>query len=61
MFDKGYTQRWTEISKIQLTIPGTYKITNYNGEKIQGSFYEQELQKTSQKTFRIESIKATGR
>ena len=49
--DKGYTQRWTEevfrISKIQLTIPVTYKITDYNGKEIQGSFYEQELQKTS--------------
>ena len=49
IFDKGYTQRWTEvvfkISKIQLTIPVTFKITDYNGEKIQGSFYEQELQK----------------
>ena len=52
LFDKGYTQRWTEevfkISKLQLTIPVTYKITDYNGEEIQGSFYEQELQKTSQ-------------
>ena len=51
VFDKGYTQRWTEeiftISKIQLTIPVTYKITDYNGEDTQGSFYEQELQKTS--------------
>ena len=60
MFEKGYTQRWTEevfrISKIQLTIPVRYKITDYNGEEIQGSFYEQELQKTSQKTFRIEKI-----
>ena len=46
-FDKGYTQRWTEevfkISKIQLTIPVTYKLTDYNGEKIQGSLYEREL------------------
>ena len=60
MFEKGYTQRWTEevfrISKIQLTIPVRYKITDYNGEEIHGSFYEQELQKTSQKTFRIEKI-----
>ena len=36
LFDKGYTKRWTEevfkISKIQLTIPVTYKITDYNGE-----------------------------
>ena len=35
----------------------TYKITDYNGEEIQGSFYEQELQKTSQGTFRIEKVK----
>ena len=34
----------------------TYKITDYNGEEIQGSFYEQELQKTSQKAFRIEKV-----
>ena len=34
----------------------TYKITDYNGEEIQGSFYEQELQKTSQGTFRIEKV-----
>ena len=37
-FDKGYTQRWTEevykISKIQLTIPVAYQITDYNGEEI---------------------------
>ena len=36
-----------KISKIQLTIPVTYKITDYNGEEIQGSFYEQELQRRS--------------
>ena len=60
LFDEGYTQRWTEevfkISKIQLTISVTYKITDYNGEVIQGSFYEEELQKTSQNAFRIEKI-----
>ena len=42
--------------KIQLTIPVTYKITDYNGEKIQGSFYKQELQKMNQDIFRIEKI-----
>ena len=60
IFDKGFIQRWTEevftISKIQLTISVTYKITDYNGEEIQGSLYEQELQKTSQDVFRIEEI-----
>ena len=45
-----------KISKIQLTIPVTFKVTDYNGEEIQGSFYEQELQKTSQDVFRIEKV-----
>ena len=31
-------------------------ITDYNGDNIQGSFYEQELQKTSQGTIRIEKV-----
>ena len=60
VFNKGFTQRWTEegfkFSKIQLTIPVTYKITDNNGDVIQGSFYEQQLQKTSQNTFRIEKV-----
>ena len=60
LFDNGYTQRWTEevfkISTIQLTITVTYKITDYNGEEIQGSFYQQELQKSSHSKFRIEKV-----
>ena len=34
----------------------TYNITDYNGEQIQGSFYESELQKPSQDVFRIEKV-----
>ena len=53
-FDKGYTQRWTEevfkISKIQRTIPMTYKITDYNEEEIQGSFYDKNF-KSQSKTY----------
>lgn len=59
-FEKGYTPRWTEevftISHVQYTDPPTYKITDYNGEEIQGTFYEQELQKTSQQIYRIEKV-----
>ncbi|XP_065650520.1 uncharacterized protein LOC136078664 [Hydra vulgaris] len=59
-FEKGYTPRWTEevftISQIQYTDPSTYKITDNNGEEIQGTFYEQELQKTNQEIFRIEKV-----
>ena len=39
-----------------MQIPVTYKITDYNGEEIQGSFDEQKLQKTAQDTFRIEKV-----
>ena len=39
-----------------MIIPVTYKITDYNGEEIQGLCYEQELQKTPQSTFRIEKV-----
>ena len=56
-YDKGYIQGWMEevfkIANIQLTIPVTYKIADYNGEEIQGSFYEHELQNTKQDIFRI--------
>jgi len=59
-FEKGFTPRWTEeiftISQLQYTNPPTYKITDYNGEEIEGTFYEQELQKTKQEIFRIEKI-----
>ena len=60
MFEKGYTTRWTEevftLSQIQFTDPPTYKITVNNGEEIQSTFYEQEMQKTNQKIFRIKKV-----
>ena len=59
-FEKGYTPRWTEeiftVTKILYTNPVTYKISDLNGEEIQGSFYEPELQKTTQEVFRVEKI-----
>ena len=39
-----------------MTIPVTYKITDYDGEEIQGSYYEQELQKRKQGICRREKI-----
>ena len=60
VFEKGYSTMWTEEvfteSQIQFTDPPTYKITDNNGEEIQGTFYEQEMQKTDQKIFRIEKV-----
>lgn len=59
-FEKGYTPRWTEevfeIDEVQYTDPPTYKLKDLNREKIRGSFYEPELQKTRQETFRIEKV-----
>ena len=34
----------------------TYKLKDLNGENIEGSFYEPELQKSSQQVFRIEKV-----
>ena len=39
-----------------MAIPASCKITDYNEEKIQGSFYEHEFQKTKQDIFIIEKI-----
>jgi len=65
LFEKGFIPNWTEevfaVSKIQRTNPVTYKITDHNVEEIQGTFYEQELQKTSQEVYRIEKIVKKGK
>ena len=60
IFAKGYTPNWSEevfvINKIKNTVPWTYVINDLNGEEIAGRFYEKELQRTSQKEFRIEEV-----
>ena len=61
-FEKGYTTRWTEeVVEVKLTSPPTYKIADFNGEEIKGTFYEPELQKTSQELFRIEKVIKRGK
>jgi hypothetical protein len=63
VFRKGYLPRWTEelftVSAIQYTDLITYKIKDLNGEEIKGTFYEQEMQKSTQETFRIEKVLKT--
>ena len=60
VFAKGYAPNWSEevfvVSRIKNIVLWTYVISNVNGEKITGSFYEKELQKTSQEEFRIEKV-----
>ena len=56
-FAKGYMPNWSEeifiIKKVKNTVPWTYVLNDLNGEDIIGTFYENELQKTNQKEFRI--------
>ena len=52
IFANGYAPNCLEgfvISKIKNTVPWTYLINDLNGEKIDGTFFEKELQKTNQK------------
>ena len=60
IFVKGSTPNWFEkvfvLKKVKNTVPWTYVINNLNGEEIAGTFYENELQITKQKEFRIEKV-----
>ena len=53
IFSKGYAPSWLVevfvVSKIKNTVALTYVVCNLSGEEISESFYEKELQKTSQK------------
>ena len=58
-FKKGYTINWSDkiytITQVQSTFPPTYKIKD-DKEEVDGSFYQEELQKTHEDTFRIEKV-----
>ena len=60
IFAKGYMPNCSEeifiIKKIKNTVPWTYVLNDLNGEEIIGTFYENELQKTNQKEFRIQKV-----
>ena len=60
IFAKGQTQNWSEevfiITEIKNTVPWTQAISDLNSEPITGSFYETELQKTSQEKFKLEKV-----
>ena len=60
IFAKIYTPNWSEeffmIKEVKNTVSWTYVFSDLNGEKIVGTFYEIELQKTNQKEFRIEKV-----
>ena len=60
LFDKVYTPNWSEevfvIVGIQHANLTTYIIKDYNNENIEGSFHENELQKTDQDFYRIDKV-----
>ena len=64
-FDKGYLPNWSyeifTICEVLNTNPTTYKIKDESNEIIKGSFYTEELQKTSQKeqVYLVEKILQT--
>ena len=49
--EKAFTNQ-----KVKSTVPWTHVISNLNREKIDGTFYKKELQKTNQKVFRVEKV-----
>ena len=60
IFAKGNALNWSEevfaIKEVKNTVPWPYVINDLSGEEITVTFYEKELQKTSQEKFRIEKI-----
>ena len=60
IFAKVYTPNFSEevfmIKKVKNTIPWTNIISDLKREQIVGTFYENELQKASQKEIRIEKV-----
>ena len=59
IFAKGFTPNWSEevfmITKVNNSVK-KYVINDLNGEENVGTFYENELQKTNQKEFRIKKV-----
>ena len=60
IFAKGYTPNWSEevfvITKVKNAVSWTYVINDLNGEEINETFYEKELQKTDEQEFRIAKV-----
>jgi hypothetical protein len=60
IFEHGFLPNWSEqiykIHKVNNSSPVTYILKDLQNEIIEGSFYNEELQKTSQEVFRIEKV-----
>ena len=49
-------KKYLSLKKSKDTVTWTYVINDLNNEQIIGTFYENELQRTNQKEFRIEKV-----
>ena len=63
MFKKGYLQGWTEevfvVRRVHKGKVPTYKVNEWDGTQVKGTFYEQDLQKVTVEDddlFRIEKV-----
>ena len=60
LFEKSYVINWSDkiytIKRVLATRPVTYIVENDKGEEHKGKFYEQDLQKTKVKEFRIQKV-----
>ena len=65
-FRKGYLPQWTEeiftVHQKLPTKPSTFRLRDYNGEMLEGTFYRQELQKVPEnrdRVYRVEEVLKT--
>ena len=60
IFTKEATANWSEeifqVCEINKTHPVTYHLKDLLGEKIDGSFYNEQLQKTNQEIYRVDRV-----
>ena len=60
IFAKGYTPNWSEenflIKEVKNTVPWTSAINDLSSEEIIRTFYQRELQKTSQQEFKKQKV-----
>jgi transposase InsO family protein len=60
-FQRGFTANWSRevfyVERVLSTTPTTYRIRDWNGESVRGSFYAEELQKIREpEDYRIERV-----
>ena len=60
VFSKEASANWSEeifeVYEVVNTRPVTYRLKDLLGEKIEGSFYNEQLQKTNQEIYRVEKV-----